>query len=113
MSEFAMLDDGHRLPLHDERGWSSGPMRVAHFAPPPWPPDPEVSIWSQLDREDIVRTALAVVGPDDDDHPDEHPYEWLAELLASHGVSASPEELRPLPYEVELGPRLEARLAQT
>lgn len=110
VSEFAVLDDGDRLPLHDERGWSSGPMRVAHFTPPPWPPDPPVSLWSTIDRDDIVRTTLAVVEPDDDDDPDGHPYEWLAELLASHGVMASAEELRPLPYAVEFGPLLEARL---
>ena len=112
VSEFAVLNDGSRLTLHDERGWSSGPVRVAHLTPPPWPPDPEVTGRSTLDRDDIVRTTLAVVEPDDDDDPDDHPYAWLAELLAVHGIVVSPEELRPLPYAVELGPRLDARLAQ-
>jgi hypothetical protein len=111
VSEYAVLEDGRRLTLHDERGWSSGPVMVAHFTPPPWPPEPAAALWSTLNRDDIVRTTLAVVEPDDDDDPDDHPYRWLAQLLGSHGVAATAEELRPLPYAVEFGPRLEARLA--
>lgn len=68
--------------------------------------------WEHTSREDIVQTALAVVLPDDDDHPDDHPYEWLAQLLAEQGVTASVEDLRALPYTVELSPRLEQRLAE-
>jgi hypothetical protein len=111
VSEFAVLDDGRRLTLHEERGWTAW----VRYAVPPgeqlpddWaPPDP----WSQLTRESLVQDTLNVVLPDDDDHPDDHPYEWLVELLARQGVSATVDELRALPYTVELSSRLEDRLA--
>jgi hypothetical protein len=74
-----------------------------------------MSLWKPrtgVDRQDMVETALAVVLPDDDDDPDDHPYEWLCELLAAQGVRASVEDLRDVPYVVELSERLEARLAE-
>lgn len=51
--------------------------------------------------------------PDDDDTEDEHPWEWLAGLLLAHGVEASPDELRLLPYDVVFSQRLRTRLAST
>ena len=39
-----------------------------------------------------------------------HPWEWLAELLHVHGIEATAEELRLLPYDVVFSERLRARL---
>ncbi len=36
--------------------------------------------------------------------------EWLAELLAAHGIQVLPEQLRTVPYTVELSSRLAQRL---
>jgi hypothetical protein len=55
-----------------------------------------------------VRTTVL---PDDDDTQDEHPWEWLAELLHVHDVEATAEELRLLPYHVVFSERLRARVA--
>jgi hypothetical protein len=55
-----------------------------------------------------VRTTVL---PDDDDTQDEHPWEWLAGLLHDvHGVEATVEELRLLPYDVVFSERLRARV---
>ena len=90
--EFAELADGRRLTLHEERGFSS-------------------SQWHYRMLEDLERSVRTAVLPDDDDTHDEHPWEWLAGLLHVHGVEATAEELRRLPYEVVFSERLRARVA--
>jgi hypothetical protein len=111
VSEFAVLADGRRVTLHAERGWTQWARRsfpVGEPLPADW--DAPLDPWEMVTREDLVQSTLNVVLPDDDDHPDDHPYEWLAELLAEQGISASADDLRGVPYLVELSPRLEARL---
>ena len=46
----------------------------------------------------------------DDDSGDEHPYEWLRELLLRRGIETSVEQLRSVPYTVEFSDRLERHL---
>jgi hypothetical protein len=103
VQEFAVLADGRRLTLHDERGFTTWTQTTGGAAPP----DP----WSHLAWELLEAHARTTVLPDDDDTQDQHPWEWLAELMRAHGVEASPEELRLLPYEVEFSERLRTRLA--
>ena len=112
VSEFADLADGRRLTLHAERGWTQWPRRAVPQGEPlpdDWnePLDP----WLFTTRESVVQDTLNVVLPDDDDDPDDHPYEWLVGLLAQQGVSVSSDELRALRYTVELSSQLEDRLA--
>lgn len=97
VSEFAMLSDGRRVMLHSERGFNSWNSSG----------DP----WSHLTLEGVAADVLTTVLPDDDDTQEEHPWEWLAELLTAHGVEASPDRLRSLPYVIEYSDRLLARLA--
>jgi hypothetical protein len=97
--EFADLADGRRLTLHEERGFTIGGG--------PAPSDP----WRYLTLEHLERDVRTTVLPDDDDIQDEHPWEWLAELLHVHGVEATAEELRLLPYHVVFSERLRARVA--
>jgi hypothetical protein len=56
--------------------------------------------------EDDVRNTVL---PDNDDG-EEHPWEWLVELLDAHGVDASTDELKWVPYRVEFSPRLYDKL---
>jgi hypothetical protein len=113
VAEFAVLRDGRRLTLHEERGWSTSTHRAFPLNEPlPSDWDEPLDPWLLTTREDLVHTALNVVLPDDDDDPDEHPYEWLCELLAAQGVDASVDELRAVPYVVELSRALEERLAE-
>jgi hypothetical protein len=90
--EFADLDDGRRLALHEERGFTT------------------TGQWRYLTLENLERDVRTTVRPDEDDTGDEHPWEWLAGLLQSPGVEATAEELQLLPYHVEFSERLRARL---
>jgi hypothetical protein len=94
VQEFAELSDGRRITLHDERGYStSGPA------------DP----WRYQTADSIEADVRTTVLPDDDDG-EEHPWEWLVELLHAQGVEASPEQLKQVPYRVELSQRLHDKL---
>ena len=94
MQEFADLDDGRRITLHDERGYSTSS-----------PGDPKQFQTSESIEADVRTTVL----PDDDDG-EEHPWEWLVELLQAQGVDASVEELKQVTYHVEFSQRLHDKL---
>ena len=100
--EFADLDDGLRLTLHEERGFTTG---LGGSAPS--------DMWRYLTLEHLERDVLTTVLPDDDDTQDQHPWEWLAGLLHLHGVEATADELRGLPYILVFSERLRARLGVT
>jgi hypothetical protein len=89
--EFAVLDDGRRLALRDDRGLttSAAHMTAGH----------------------AERSVLTTVLPDDAEVTGEaHPWEWLASLIRDQGVAVTPEQLRHVPYVLEFGPRLSALL---
>ena len=89
--EFAILDDGRRVMLHQERGFSTSATRMT--------------------ADHAERSVLMTVLPDDAEVTGEdHPWEWLASLIRAHGVAVTPEQLKTLPYVLELGPRLSAVL---
>jgi hypothetical protein len=89
--EFAVLDDGRRLTLHQERGFSTSA--------------------THLTADQAERSVLTTVLPDDAELTGEdHPWAWLASLIRNHGVAVTPEQLKTLPYVVEFGSRLAARL---
>jgi hypothetical protein len=98
VAEFAIVDDGTRVLLHEQRGFTvgGGPSR-----------DP----WSGLTAAILERDVLTTVLPDDDDTDDEHPYEWLAALCRQHGLDATADDLRHLPYFVEMSDQVRRRLA--
>ena len=99
----AVLDDGTRRILLDDRGWSEGG------------PD---GLWERMTTEEITDTALTVVGPDEPDgdltadQVTQAHWESLAERLRAQGVAVDGAELRRIPHEVELGQRLRARLGR-
>jgi hypothetical protein len=100
--EFADLADGRRLTLHEERGFTSWALASSGPAPS--------DQWRGLTLEHLEANVLTTVLPDDDDTQDEHPWERLAELLHVHGIEATAEELRLLPYDVVFSERLRARV---
>jgi hypothetical protein len=116
----AVLDDGRRVVLLDDRGWV-GQLGAAWTddAPPPqgWP-ETRPSIWAFETVESLQRTARDVVGPDEPATGSTQPemeashWEWLASLLREHGVEVEAAELRQLPHDVELSTRVRARLSQ-
>jgi hypothetical protein len=98
VSEFALLDNGERVILHDERGYGA---RIS------WDDD----IWAHETVETITRNVLTTVLPDDDATDEEHPWEWLAELARARGIDVTADDLREVPYDVVLTERVLRRLA--
>jgi hypothetical protein len=100
----ALLVDGRRVLLLDDRGWSSSGNV----------PD----IWAVTSAEDIEETARFVVGPDEpfagrsqEDMEADH-WASLSEILRRHGVVVDARELKRLPHDVVLSERLLARVAR-
>ncbi len=100
--EFAELDDGRRVTLHSERGFTSWLRSTSD----PQPADQ----WAHLTPEGLESDVRTVVLPDDDNGED-HPWQWLAGLLRRHGVDASIERLSAVPYRVEFSERLTQKLS--
>ena len=97
----AVLEDGRRLTLLDDRGWG------VHG-----PPD----IWRRTSVEEIEADARMVVGPDapygDHSAADMEAGHWsyLTGILRRQGVRVEADELRRLPHEVEISERLRTRI---
>jgi len=103
-----VLDDGRRIVLLDDRGWSEtlGGAGAAEIG----------DIWTTSSVQHIAETARMVVGPDEayagrtQDDMDAAHWSTLAGTLRAHGVVVDAEELRRLPHDVELSDRLRATL---
>jgi hypothetical protein len=93
--EFALLDNGERVTLHAERGYSG---RASSG-----------SIWAHETVETVTHDVLNVVLPDPEDG-EEHPWEWLAELAQAQGIDVTADQLRQVPYEVVVTERVIRRL---
>ena len=97
--EFALLDNGERVILHAERGYSS---KISTG-----------DIWAHETVETITRDVLTTVLPDDDEIEEAHPWEWLADLAQGQGIDVTADDLREIPYEVVLTERVLRRLSVT
>jgi hypothetical protein len=96
VAEFAVLEDGERVVLHRDRGFTLG-LRTTGSA---LRPGMNASFGETV--ESITRDVLNVVLPDDEDDEEDHPWEWLAQLARERGLDVSADDLRGLPYEVVL-----------
>jgi len=103
----AVLSDGRRVVLLDDRGWTSS-LRGAGAD--------SMDVWATTSEGEIAQTARAVVGPDEAygrrSQRDMEAGHWntLAGTLREHGVAADADRLRRLPHDVVLTDRLRARL---
>jgi hypothetical protein len=88
VSEFVLLENGRRVILHEDRGFTigSGAGAIRDYETP----------------DSITQDVLNVVLPDDDESEDDHPWSWLAELARARGLDVTAEDLQGLPYEVIL-----------
>lgn len=97
----AVLDDGRRLTLLDDRGWA------VHG-----PPD----IWRRTTVEEIEETTRMVVGPDElfgrHSQTEMEAEHWadLVGTLRQQGVLTDAGRLSRLPHDVELAEQLRTRL---
>jgi hypothetical protein len=113
----AVLEDGRRVLLLDDRGWTSSALTAS------WGevPDGEsrrdqLDTWALTSVEDIEETARVVVGPDEPaegrSQADAEADHWahLADVLRQQGVVVDTLELKQLPHAVVLSERLLARI---
>jgi hypothetical protein len=90
----AILDDGRRITLLDDRGWGG------------------TGLWETTTVGEIEDTARTVVGPDEPAEGQTHEVmaaaHWthLAVVLGERGVATGPDALRTLPHVVVLSDRL-------
>ena len=94
VSEFVMLEDGRRVILHEDRGFTLG-----------WRSSGESGageIRGQETLDSITRDVLNTVLPDDDELAEDHPWPWLANLARARGLDVTADDLRDLAYEVIL-----------
>ena len=106
----AVLADGRRVGLLDDRGWSE----LGHID---WDHRPthearareegRIRIWAGQTAEDMAGTARAVVGPDE---PGDGHWAALADDLRRHGVEIDAAGLESLPHDVVLSERVLARI---
>jgi hypothetical protein len=107
----AVMDDGSRLLLLDDRGWTEEARGAGA--------DEIDDLWALTPERDIVETARAVVGPDEPfgerSQEDMESSHWgtLAKHLRAQGVIADAGELRQLPHDVVLSDRLRRRLGHS
>jgi hypothetical protein len=92
VAEFATLEDGRRVTLHEARGFTLGARSTGE-------PGPQ-ELREHLTLEHLTRNVLNVVLPDDDESGEEHPWDWLAGLARERGLNVTADDLRDLPYEV-------------
>jgi hypothetical protein len=115
----AVLEDGGRVVLLDDRGWTQ--QLGAHWtddAPPPqdWR-ETLPSIWTFQTVEGLERNARCVVGPDapvdglTQAEMEASHWEALVTILREQGVDVDAAELKRLPHDVEISDGLRARLS--
>jgi len=93
VSEFVTLDDGRRVILHEDRGFTISRIMGAqgrHAGP------------LGETRDSMIQDVLNVVLPDGEQPADDHPWSWLADLARARGLQVTANELRVLSYEVVL-----------
>lgn len=92
ITQCVRLSDDSLIRLDMDRGFSAS----RHGAPP----DAPIS-WKRP-LEDVIAEVLDLVGADDEDDPDGHPWEELAAAARTRGVAVDAETLSRLPYQVLL-----------
>ena len=92
VSEFVTLEDGRRVILHEDRGFTTALRSTGRSDPG--------HLREHTTLESLTRDVLNVVLPDDDEPAEGHPYSWLADLARARGLNVTADDLRSLPYEV-------------
>jgi hypothetical protein len=114
----AVLEDGRRVLLLDDRGWTSAALTASwgDEVPDGDSSRDQTDVWAVTSVEDIEETARVVVGPDEppdgysQEERDASHWAYLADVLRQQGVVVDAMELKQLPHDVVLSKRLLARI---
>lgn len=118
----AVLLDGRRVLLLDDRGWTWSPLialQAGEASDRDSTREQQPDIWATTSVEDIEQTARMVVGPDEP--PDGYSQEdaeqghwaYLSDVLGHHGIVVDALDLRRLPHDVVLSELLLARVGHS
>jgi hypothetical protein len=117
----AVLLDGRRVLLLDDRGWTWSSLISAQAGASDRDStrEQQPDIWATTSVEDIEQTARMVVGPDEptdgysqEDAEQSH-WAYLSDVLGQHGIVVDALDLRRLPHDVVLSERLLARVGRS
>jgi hypothetical protein len=118
----AVLSDGRRVLLLDDRGWSSSSLtafQAGDASDCDSTREQQPDIWAMTSVEDIEQTAHMVVGPDEpfdgssQEDAEQGLWVYLSDVLRQHGVVVDALNLRRLPHDVVLSERLLARVGRS
>lgn len=118
----AVLLDGRRVLLLDDRGWSSSSLTAfpaSDASDRDSTREQQPDIWAMTSVEDIEQTARIVVGPDEpfdgssQEDAEQGHWAYLSDVLGQHGVVVDALALRRLPHDVVLSERLLARVGRS
>lgn len=97
-TEYAQLQDGMRVFLRDDRGYTSGPLTIAIAGKYV---RPNIDPWARHTAEEIERSVLAAIDPDD---PHQAAQE-IVDRLAAAGIRVDVESVCQAEWHVELDER--------
>jgi hypothetical protein len=118
----AVLLDGRRVLLLDDRGWSSSALtafQAGDASDRDSKREQQPDIWAMTSVEDIEQTARMVVGPDEptdgfsQEDAEQGHWAYLSDVLRQHGIVVDALDLRRLPHDVVLSERLLARVGRS
>lgn len=114
----AVLADGRRVVLLDDRGWG-GTLGVSWDREPSEQERKEAERlrgWDFITVEEMEQTARDVVGPDEPIEGETQAemerghWQTLARVLQEQGIEVEAADLKVLPHDVELSDRVLARI---
>jgi hypothetical protein len=118
----AVLLDGRRVLLLDDRGWTWSSLivfRAGDASERDSTREQQPDTWATTSVEDIEQTARMVVGPDEpsdgfsQEDAEQGHWAYLSDVLRQHGVVADALELKQAPHDVVLSKRLLARVGRS
>jgi hypothetical protein len=114
----AVLEDGRRVLLFDDRGWTSAALTAYWGEVPEDSRRDQPDVWAVTTVEDIEEIARVVVGPDEppegysQEEAEAAHWAYLADVLREQGVVVDAQELKRLPHDVVLSERLLERIGR-
>ena len=105
-AEYAMLDDGRRILVRDDRGFSSGPPTMANILTGKYTV-PDIDPWLYKTAERLERSVLTAL---EYDTPEEKEWEVASRLLAQ-GITVNPGTAHTASWQVEFGKSVREKLA--
>jgi hypothetical protein len=115
----AVLLDGRRVLLLDDRGWTWSSLITVQAGDRDSRREQHPDMWATTSVEDIEQNARMVVGPDEpldgfsQEDAEQGHWAYLSDVLRQHGVVVDALDLRRLPHDVVLGERLLARVGRS